>query len=174
MDIQTCRLLARYNQATNVEMDLLLRRLDDVQWNKELGGYFKSIKEVCNHIYIGDFFWLKRFSKLRSFTYVEDSLFDQVLKFGTNPLELPDYLQKRVELDNVIIQFTNELVQDDLLMTLSYSDSKGVQHSRNAGGCILHMFNHQTHHRGMVSVYLDCLNIDNDYSNILKMLSDYH
>ena len=170
MDIQTCSLFAKYNQATNVQMDLLLGRLDASQWMKEFGGYFKSIKEVCNHIYIADFFWLKRFSKLRSFHYIKAPLFNQVLKFGTNPIEeIPDYLQKRGDLDNLIIQFTNELVQDDLAMTLSYSDSKGVQHARNAGGCMLHMFNHQTHHRGMISVYLDCLHIDNDYSNLLTL-----
>ena len=170
MDIQTCSLFARYNQATNVRMDLLLSKLDDSLWKQEFGGYFKSIKEVCNHIYIADFFWLKRFGKLRSFAYIEAPLFNQVLKFGTNPLEeLPDYLQIRVEFDNIIIQFTNELVQDDLAMTLSYADSKGVQHTRNAGGCMLHMFNHQTHHRGMISVYLDSLHIDNDYSNLLAL-----
>ena len=171
MDIQTCSLLAKYNQATNVQMDLLISKLDDSQWNKELGGYFKSIKEVCNHLYIADFFWLKRFSKLRSFSYINAPLFDQVLKFGTNPIEaLPDYLQKRIALDKVVIQFINELLQNDLVMTLSYSDSKGVQHTRNAGGCILHMFNHQTHHRGMISVYLDCLHINNDYSNLLSLI----
>ena len=170
MDIQTCRLFAQYNQATNVQMDLLLSKLDDSQWNKEFGGYFKSIKEVCNHLYIADFSWLKRFGKLRSFNYIKVPLFNQVLKFGTNPIEeLSDYLQKRVEFDSVIIQFTNELVQDDLSMTLSYADSKGVQHTRNAGGCILHMFNHQTHHRGMTSVYLDSFQIYNDYSNLLTL-----
>jgi uncharacterized damage-inducible protein DinB len=96
---------------------------------------------------------------------------NQVLKFGTNPIEaIPDYLPKRVELDSLVLQFTNELVPDDLGMALSYSDSKGVQHTRNAGGCILHMFNHQTHHRGMVSVYLDCLHINNDYSNLLPLV----
>ncbi|MDR3502200.1 MAG: DinB family protein [Legionella sp.] len=171
MDIQTCSLLAKYNQGSNVRMDLLINKLDDSQWNKEFGGYFKSIKEVCNHLYIADFFWLKRFSKLRRFNYIKAPLFDQVLKFGTNPIEtLSDYLQKRIELDKVVIQFTYELVQDDLEMALSYSDSKGIQHTRDAGGCILHMFNHQTHHRGMISVYLDSLQIDNDYSNLLALV----
>jgi uncharacterized damage-inducible protein DinB len=171
MDIQTCSLFAKYNQATNVQMDLLISKLDRSQWNKDLGGYFKSIKDVCNHLYIADFFWLTRFSKLRNFSYIKAPLFNQILKFGTNPIDaIPDYLQKRVELDSVVLQFTNELIQGDLEMTLSYSDSKGVPHTRNAGGCILHMFNHQTHHRGMISVYLDCLQINNDYSNLLSFV----
>ena len=171
MDLQTCRLFARYNQFANNEMDLLIGKLDNQQWNKEFGGYFKSIKEVCNHIYIADFTWLKRFSKLRSFNYVRDPMFTIDLTFGTSPLnEMAEYLQKRKELDQKLIQFTDELRQDDFEITLSYSDSKGANHSRNFGGLIVHAFNHQTHHRGMVSVYLDIMNIHNDFSNIVPLV----
>jgi len=171
MDIQTCNLFARYNQAANKQMNLLIGKLDYLQWNKELGGYFKSIKEVCNHIYIADFHWLKRFSKLRTFNYINDPIFDLNLVFGTNPLnELPDYLQKREKLDDKFVQFTKELRPEDFDMDLSYSDSKGELHTRNFGGLIYHAFNHQTHHRGTVSVYLDIMNINNDFSNVAPLV----
>ncbi len=171
MDIQTCNLFARYNQVANNEMNLIISKLDNVQWNNEFGGYFKSIKDVCNHIYLGDFNWLQRFSRLRPFNYIKDPLFELNLLFGTTPLnELPDYFQKREELDRKLIQFTSELCQDDLGMALSYSDSKGLSHTRNFGGLIVHVFNHQTHHRGMVSVYLDILNIHNDFSNVSSLV----
>jgi uncharacterized damage-inducible protein DinB len=29
---------------------------------------------------------------------------------------------------------------------------------------LLHVFNHGTHHRGMIAAYLDLLGIENDYS----------
>ena len=171
MDIQTCNLFAKYNQAANSGMSLSIGKLDNLQWNKEFGGYFKSIKEACNHIYITDFHWLKRFSKLRAFDYIKSPLFDQDLAFGTNPLSEPsDYIQKRMELDEKLIQFTSELCPDDFDMSLSYSDSRGVPHTKNVGGLIYHIFNHQTHHRGAVSVYLDMLNIDNDFSNVAPLV----
>lgn len=171
MDIQTCSLLARYNQHANNEMNLLIAKLESDQWDREFGGYFKSIKELCNHVYLADFNWLKRFGRLRSFDYIKDSLFDRDLAFGTIPLvEIREYLQKREELDMKLIRFTNEVRQDDLGMPLSYSDSQGVQHTRNFGGLIVHVFNHQTHHRGMISVYLDMMHIHNDFSNVLPLV----
>ena len=171
MDISTCIILGRYNQAANTAMNLLIGKLDDSQWNAELGGYFKSIKEVCNHLYISDFVWLKRLSKSRDFDYIKDPLFDQELIFGTQPLSgIADYLPKREVLDHKILHFTTDLIADDLGRTLSYSDSKGVPHTRNFGGLVLHMFNHQTHHRAMISVYLDIMKIDNDYSNLLYIV----
>jgi uncharacterized damage-inducible protein DinB len=171
MDVQTSMLFAKYNQVANNDMNLLISKLDVGQWNREFGGYFKSIKEVCNHLYITDFNWLKRFSKLRDFHYIKNPIFDHDLAFGTNPIsEIPDYLQKRKELDEKLIQFTSEIRPDDLDSDLSYSDSQGVPHKRNFGGLVLHAFNHQTHHRGMVSVYLDIMNIHNDFSNVLPLV----
>ena len=171
MDILTCNLFARYNQFANNQMNLLIGKLDNLQWNKDFGGYFRSIKEVCNHIYIADFHWLKRFSKLRSFDYINNPLFDITLSFGTNPLnEISDYIQKREELDDKFLQFTSELRPDDLDMALSYSDSKGTNHTRNFGGLVYHAFNHQTHHRGMVSVYLDIMNINNDFNSVSPLV----
>jgi uncharacterized damage-inducible protein DinB len=32
---------------------------------------------------------------------------------------------------------------------------------------IIHMFNHQTHHRGMVSLYLELLRVENGFSGSL-------
>ncbi|MEW6185934.1 MAG: DinB family protein, partial [Thermodesulfobacteriota bacterium] len=82
----------------------------------------------------------------------------------------PDYLAKREFLDRMIRAFALELTEKDLEGRLKYIDSRGTEHERNLGGLILHMFNHQTHHRGMVSVYLEMLGIDNDYSNLLYLV----
>ena len=171
MDLQTCRLFAEYNRHANNEMNLLIRKLDKPRWEKEFGGYFKSIREVCNHLYLADFNWMKRFGGLRTFLYLEDPLFDRDLPFSANPIaEIPEYLLKREELDNKLILFAKELRQDDLEKMLSYSDSRGEPHTRNSGGLVFHIFNHQTHHRGMISVYLDAMNIKNDFSNVVPIV----
>jgi uncharacterized damage-inducible protein DinB len=49
-------------------------------------------------------------------------------------------------------------------------DSHGKLYKRLFGGLIVHCFNHQTHHRGMISIYLDSLGIDNDFSNLAGMV----
>lgn len=171
MDTGTVELLAKYNAAANAEMDALIEKLSPAQWEKEFKGYFSSIKSMCNHIYIGDFNWLKRFSRLRAFSYASDPLFARDIAFTESVIgAVPDYLAKRRTLDALIRRFAEEAEQDDLERDLVYFDSRGAEYRRNFGGLVLHMFNHQTHHRGMISLYLEEQGIPNDFSNLCGIL----
>ena len=171
MDIRTLKLFAEYNRKTNSDMDAIIRKLQAHQWNQEFKGYFSSIKSLCNHIYLADFNWLKRFSKLRKFSYIDNSLFNQELGFGSVVFEtIEEYLDKRKVLDAQIIEFVNGIAHDDLDKYLEYTDSHGKAHRRLFGGLVLHCFNHQTHHRGMISIYLENMGISNDYSNLVNMV----
>ncbi len=171
MDIKTCMLLAQYNQATNQKMNALIRTLSKAQWEQELGGYFKSIKLVCSHIYISDFNWLKRFRQLKDFRFSKDSLFDQELSYASSPFEsMDEYVSKREELDTKLIMLAEEIVESDLDKILSFKNIKGASVSKNFGGSVLSMFIHQTHHRGMISLYLDMMKIDNDFSSLLPLV----
>ena len=171
MDIQSIKLFASYNERTNIEMNKIISELSNAQWKKQFNGYFNSIKSMCNHIYIGDFNWLKRFSNLRQFKYIRNGMFNQTLRFDAMVLEsIQDYQEKRGKLDVSINEFVTELNQDDLEKDIKYIDSHGKEYKRNFGGSILHMFNHETHHRGMISIYLEEMGIANDYSNLVDML----
>ena len=171
MDIRTLKLFAEYNRKTNSDMDAIIEKLQAHQWNQEFKGYFNSIKSLCNHIYIADFNWLKRFSKLRKFSYIDNALFNQELGFGSAVFEtVEEYLDKRKVLDAQIIEFVNGIAPEDLDKYLEYTDSHGKVHKRLFGGLILHCFNHQTHHRGMISIYLENMGISNDYSNLVNMV----
>lgn len=171
MDVRTLKMFAEYNRKTNSDMNAFIQRLQASQWNQEFGGYFNSVKSLCNHIYIADFNWLQRFSKLRKFSYIDDPMFRQEIRFGWTVSETAEeYLEKRPILDGLMIAFVNELAQGDLDQPLEYADSQGRLHKRVFGGLVLHCFNHQTHHRGMVSIYLENMNISNDYSNLSNML----
>jgi len=59
-----------------------------------------------------------------------------------------------------------ELIRD----SLTYIDSHGNEYTKNFGGLIIHMFNHETHHRGMISLYLENLGIDNDFNSFNQIL----
>jgi uncharacterized damage-inducible protein DinB len=41
---------------------------------------------------------------------------------------------------------------------------------KNVAGVLVHIFNHATHHRGGISVYLDILGKENDYSSVLNCI----
>ena len=96
MDIKTCRLLAQYNQVANQKMDDKIRTLSSAQWNQEFTGYFKTIKQLCSHIYISDYSWMKRFGKFRDFRFIKDPFFDGTLTYSSQPFnDIADYLLKR-------------------------------------------------------------------------------
>lgn len=152
-------------------MNHLIDSLSSDQWEHEFDGYFNSIKSLCNHIYICDYNWLKRFSKLRSYEYIRNEIFDRDIPFHT--IALPDieaYIKNRKVLDEIIIQFVDEITQSDLSQHLRYIDSHNKEHNRLFGGLVIHLFNHQTHHRGMISLYLEYLKIKNDFSNLSTMV----
>ena len=171
MEIRTLKLFAEYNRKTNSDMNTIIQNLEPYQWNQEFKAYFNSIKSLCNHIYLADFNWLKRFSKLRKFSYIENALFNQELVYGSVVFEtIEEYLDKRKVLDAQMIEFVNGIAKDDLDKYLEYTDSHGKVHRRLFGGLVLHCFNHQTHHRGMISIYLENMGISNDYSNLVYMV----
>jgi len=171
MDIKTLELFARYNSITNNKMNEIILGLSAEQWEKEFRGYFNSIKSLCNHIYISDFTWLKRFSALRKFEYIDDVFFQKTINFSEMIIgTIQNYSGIRDELDKKINVFVGEVRNEDLERKLKYVDSHGKEYERNFGGLILHMFNHETHHRGMISIYLEEMGIANDYSNLLGIL----
>ncbi|MDR0494570.1 MAG: DinB family protein [Treponema sp.] len=143
------KILANYNKITNEYMNNYIRDISEDQWNKNFIGYFKSIHELCSHIYICDFNWLKRFKMLRLFETLNNEYFNKNYEFSEIIFKnIQEYFLLRNELDQIIIDFINELEKNDLENILKFTDSKGNKIERKMEPLIIHMFNHQTHHRG--------------------------
>ena len=165
-------LFAKYNKTANEQMDEIIKTLSPEEWDKPLGGYFKSVRSLCSHLYVCDFNWLKRFSKLRDFVVFKEAAFNRDLYSFEEVLfkDKGEYLAQRPSLDEKIIAFADELKDADLNSHLKYADSKGNTYERNFGGIILHVFNHQTSHRGMISLYLEMLGRENDFNSLARVL----
>ena len=165
-------LWARYNQAANKKMDTVIKTLNQEEWDKNLGGYFKSVRGLCSHLYICDFNWLKRFSTLRNFDVFKETLFNRDPYPFSEQLfqDMTEYLGKRPILDEKILGFANEINDGDLSALLKYKDSRGTSNEKVFGGLIMQSFNHDTSHRGMISVYLEMLGRENDFSSFAQVL----
>jgi len=163
--------LAKYNKITNESMNGIIKNLSEDEWNRNFNGFFKSIHELCSHIYICDFNWLKRFKLLRDFNTLNKGIFEKSYKFSeTIFTSIDEYILMRTELDELIIEFIDELQENDLRTQLIFNDSAGNRIERKMEPLILHLFNHETHHRGMISLYLEMLGKENDYtSSMYKM-----
>ena len=78
--------------------------------------------------------------------------------------------QYRKELDDVIILFANGMDESKLSSVLKYKNYKGEEIEKEVWKTLLHWFNHQTHHRGQISVLLDLIGIDHDYSSVVTRI----
>jgi uncharacterized damage-inducible protein DinB len=172
MDTKTVVLLAQYNQAANEKMNVVIGTLTPEEWDRDLGGYFKSVHSLCSHLYVCDYILLKqRYFGARDFKLAKDDFFapDYTHKDVLFALK-EEYLSRRPELDKKILDFSAELTEDDFSRITRFKDSRGNLKERELGVTMLHGFNHGTHHRGMISVYLEILGKDNDFSSFLNSL----
>ena len=171
MHKDVAKLFANYNKTANDAMNGIIKTLSKTEWEKSLGGYFPTIRSLCSHIYVSDFNWLKRFRNLRSFKTLQDPFFDQAYSHKDVLFEdMGEYLAKQPDMDNRIIAFADELTEADLGSTLKFTNPRGEAQERNAGISMLQFLNHGTHHRGGISVYLDMLGKDNDFSSLFQAL----
>jgi uncharacterized damage-inducible protein DinB len=167
MDKSVFGLLAKYNKETNEKMNRIINSLSDEDWNKRFSGYYKSIHELCSHIYGGDHRWLKRFKMIRDFESLNDVRFNIEYDFHKLFFEnVSEYLTKRIELDSILINFVHELSEDDLEKKLKWKNSKGIENIHTLGTGLIHLSHHETHHRGMISLYLENIGKENDYGNL--------
>ena len=165
MQKETIGLFANYNKNVNAIMNDIIKTLSKEEWEKNLGGFFPTVRSLCSHLYIGDYTWLKRFSRIRLFTSLSNTFFEGDYSFKETLFkDAGEYLAKRPELDKRISAFANELQDADMEGILKYIDSHGTPHERNFGKCLLQFLNHETHHRGMISLYLEMLGRENDFS----------
>ena len=166
-------LYAKYNRAANEKMDAVIKTLSPQEWDKPMGGYFKSIRGLCSHLYASDFNWLKTFSTIRIFTVFKDVFFDRARYDNFRDIlfeDMGEYLTARPILDGKIIAFADEIEDADLDSLIKYTDFRGNSYEKKFGGLFLHTLNHDTHHRGYISYCLDLLGKENDYSSLRLIL----
>jgi len=165
--LETIRLMARYNTHANAQMNKVLATLAPEDWEKDRGGYFPTLSALVGHIYTADVHWMVRFTALRPLASVKGAPFDFPPAFGDKVFSsFIDYLPKRQALDAKLEAFVGEITDADIPKDLDYRNSRGEAHSKNVGGLLLHVFNHQTHHRGAIAEVLDQMGVANDYSNL--------
>jgi uncharacterized damage-inducible protein DinB len=159
---------AKTNKTTNELMNNVIEKISEEEWKKEFTGYYKSIYELCSHIYSVDFNWFKRFIQTCDFDISNKEFFGKDFipeRVFTKEIfkNINDYIQMRKELDEIIIEFIEKLTENDLEKILRIDDSDGNVFELKLGSTVYYMFNHQIHHRGMISLYLDMLGKENEY-----------
>ncbi|GHU72630.1 hypothetical protein FACS189450_10800 [Spirochaetia bacterium] len=163
MDKDIYELFADNNKRSDIKMNNIIKDISEEEWNKQFSFYWKSIHELCSHIYIGDYGWLNIF---RTFTKSkDDEYFNKKYNWGELIFEnKEEYLRKRNELDDKIIEYINEIGNNDLIKIMEIDNYDGTKVKMKLGTYIMHMFLHSIHHKSQISLYLDTIVKVNDFT----------
>ena len=159
--------MARYNRWQNRSLMQAADSLSDQQrWQNGL-AFFGSIAETLNHILWDDRIWLARLQG-------DDATAAQIAErhpYTDAPKDWSQYKKQRSELDDGIVAWADGLTEQDLAAsTLWIRGSEPVE--TNFGFNVVHMFNHQTHHRGQVHALLTKAGADPEPTD-LQMLKAF-
>jgi uncharacterized damage-inducible protein DinB len=82
-----------------------------------------------------------------------------------------EYLDLREYIDILFVNLIDELTIAELNEPLRFTTSSGALFEKRLGGLLLHLFNHESHHRAMISLFLEALGIKNDYNMVLPFIN---
>lgn len=153
--------MAAYNGWMNRRLYEACAGLSDAQRRKDVGAFFKSIHGTLNHLLVGDRVWMSRFLRRP----VSITALDQELYSDFDALRVG-----RQETDGEITAWAEGLSESSLRGTLSYTSivnpaAKTIPFSL----AVVHMFNHQTHHRGQVTALLMQAGVDPGITDLIGL-----
>nr|WP_319386534.1 DinB family protein [uncultured Roseibium sp.] len=139
------RLMARNNAYANERLHDACCVLPQSEFEAERTNFFPSIRETLNHIWEVDRYYL-------------DALCEEgrgLTVYETPHLETADALKAAQALeDRKLIRFCDDLTEADLDRTVLHERGANGAHRETIGATLLHLFQHQVHHRGQVHAML--------------------
>jgi uncharacterized damage-inducible protein DinB len=152
------RLMAGYNRWMNEKLYTICGKLSDEERKRDRAAFFRSIHGTLNHLLLGDRAWLGRFTgRPLSFRSLDEELYAD---FG-------ELRRERASMDAEIEEFCRDLTEERLSATIEYATTAGKRYSHPLAPALVHLFNHQTHHRGQVTTLLSQLGIDPGATDVI-------
>jgi uncharacterized damage-inducible protein DinB len=156
-------LMARYNLWQNESLTRAASDISSAERQVERGAFFGTIEKTFSHILWGDSIWLSRFE-------------------GTDPPKggIPDstslvqnwdnFKTDRAAVDQRILKWAQNVPPEWFEGDLSwYSGAVGRNVTKPKATLVVHMFNHQTHHRGQIHAMLTAAGAKPDATDIAFM-----
>lgn len=146
--VNFCRTMARYNRWQNRSLMSAADTLSSEARNLDRGAFFGTIPATFNHLYWDDALWLQRFAGNER---PEDSLEVSLAE----PEDWEAFKALRVDRDVEIESWAASLQSSDLEGLVAWYPAGGdVRIEKPRALCVMHLFNHQTHHRGQIHAML--------------------
>ncbi|WP_299472197.1 DinB family protein [uncultured Roseibium sp.] len=139
------QLMARNNAYANEMLYEACCRLSQAEFDAERAGFFPSIRETLNHNWEVDRYYL-------------DALCEEgkgLSVYETPHLETADKLRSaQTWQDRQLILFCDDLSETDLDRAIAQDRGRKGVMQETIGNTLLHLFQHQIHHRGQAHAML--------------------
>lgn len=173
MNPTLCALLAEYNRWMNERLYDAAGKLTSEQVFEDRGAFFGSLFDTLNHIAVADLIWLHRLAPMPALAELKGlmaglpqpkSLRERVAH------SLPELAALRTTIDTIITRLATSLDAQALAQTLPYTNMAGQPHAKTLGLLLMHVFNHQTHHRGQASTLLFQAGVDVGVTDLITLI----
>ena len=151
--------MAAYNRWMNERVYAAASTLADDVRKRDVRAYFKSIHGTLNHLLLADRLWVGRFTGV---PFAARALDDELYAdFG-------ELRGERARTDAAIERFVATLSDASLATDLCYTTMVNPQSIRvPLSFALMHLFNHQTHHRGQLTTLLMQAGIDSGVTDLI-------
>ena len=173
--LEHIRLLSHYNQWMNRKLYATAARLSEDTLREDKKAFFGSVLGTLNHLMIGDIIWLQRFATHPANHGALEAVAGLKPPKSLDQILYPEFkalTREREKLDDIIIDWCSELTETDLRHKLHYHNMKGQPAVKELGSLVLHLFNHQTHHRGQATTLLSQEGLDVGVTDLLALIPD--
>lgn len=154
-------LMADHNRWMNRKLYAVCALLSESERTRDLGAFFKSVHGTLNHLLLVDRLWLSRLCDAP----FEATALDQVLYDDFATLE-----HERDSTDAALQDYVARLDPMRLAEPLGYVSLLSQRTMTLPLGLILvHLFHHQTHHRGQITALVSQLGYDFGETDMIYM-----
>jgi len=140
-------LMARYNAEMNRRFIAAASRLSDGQRRADRGAFFGSIHGTFNHLLWADRVWLWRLVGAEAPSHAREDSANFVRHWD-------DLVALRVQTDKEICDWSKATTPEDLRARVTWFAGTPSNFLSPRALQVVHMFNHQIHHRGQIHALL--------------------
>lgn len=163
IDTAYVRTMARYNVWQNESLLTAAATLDDAARRQDRGAFFKSIHGTLCHLLWADRMWLSRFAGTPKPTHRIHESADLVADWA-------DLVAQRQAFDVTILEWARglspEWLADDMVW---FSGATQREMRKPRALLVVHLFNHQTHHRGQIHAMLTAAGARPDDTDLMLL-----
>lgn len=165
--------MAAYNRNVNAVVCGHAGRLAAWQFGKKLQAYYPTIPATLLHVMSSDAKWLGRLAQFRASAFDAAAL-EEFKRSCEEDSDLAFKERERLfalrrELDGEIVALIGAIGEGDLAKDVTIAFGQGSL-TLTLWKLLYQWFNHHTHHRGQLSLHLDMLGVENDFSKVLDKI----